>query len=509
MLERTDAPVRRARMTIVGFSCNQAYLYAIFYLAGFQNDVVLPFARAGLFVLLMWMALCFAVLFVLLRRRLHAVFRPPMLAVCAALPVVGAALRLLLAPSLPGVVVEGACWGVPAAFMLCAWGSVMGGEPIERSVPEVFIAAALGAAVCFVFAAIPVEGASLLMSLLLIGSAACCVAARRLRDTAVPVRGGDGSADAGLADDTASPTPADSHVASDAAMSAEAIRLSGRIIAGTGVFGLAAGLMETLGASTADTASSATFLLLLFIVYCLAALQLFGGRPLAGMRAILPKRNDSAAARDDGPLDGAYRLAVLLMMAGFLLTPLLVTFGLPEESVVLAGYLGISVVLMSLFLVMGRLAGRDAARTFARGFAALVAGEAVGIVCGNVIVAVPAQEALSLTIAIAGIAVLCGYLFLFTERDLRALSVVVDDVDRFDEACASIAREAGLSKREAEVLPLALRGRTSERIAQELFISKNTVDTHMRRIYAKCDVHSRQELIDLGERVERQLRGGR
>ena len=108
-------------------------------------------------------------------------------------------------------------------------------------------------------------------------------------------------------------------------------------------------------------------------------------------------------------------------------------------------------------------------------------------------------------VALAGIAVLYAYLFLFTDRDLRALSVAVERTDRFEEACRAIAADAGLSKREAELLPLALRGRTSERMAAELFISKNTVDTHMRRIYAKCGVHSRQELIDLGERVEREL----
>ena len=69
----------------------------------------------------------------------------------------------------------------------------------------------------------------------------------------------------------------------------------------------------------------------------------------------------------------------------------------------------------------------------------------------------------------------------------------------------SIATQAKLSKREREILPLALRGRTAERIASEFFISKNTVDTHLRRIYAKCDVHTRQELIDLSERVEAEL----
>ena len=55
------------------------------------------------------------------------------------------------------------------------------------------------------------------------------------------------------------------------------------------------------------------------------------------------------------------------------------------------------------------------------------------------------------------------------------------------------------------MLPLALRGRTAERIAGELCVAKSTADTHLRRIYAKTGVHSRQELIDLGERVQKSL----
>ena len=34
-------------------------------------------------------------------------------------------------------------------------------------------------------------------------------------------------------------------------------------------------------------------------------------------------------------------------------------------------------------------------------------------------------------------------------------------------------------------------------IAEKLFISSNTVKTHIRRIYEKTGVHSRDQLIDL------------
>ena len=282
----------------------------------------------------------------------------------------------------------------------------------------------------------------------------------------------------------------------------ETARLSKKIIAGTVLFGLAAGFMETFG-SDPGMASTPTVLasLLLLVLFCIASLQLLG--------VSLGKAGDPAGKTGgavDGPLDGVYRLAVLVMMAGFLFVPVLGSFGVPGEAIVLAGYLGLTFVLVSLFLVMAKITGQDAAVSFARGFAALYAGELAGIACGNGIELLePAGQVPYAVAAFAGLAALYAYLFLFTERDFRALSVIVRDADRFDDACRLIASEHGLSKREAEILPLALKGRTGERIAAEFFISKSTVDTHLRRIYVKTGTHGRQELIDLGERTSQDL----
>lgn len=62
----------------------------------------------------------------------------------------------------------------------------------------------------------------------------------------------------------------------------------------------------------------------------------------------------------------------------------------------------------------------------------------------------------------------------------------------------------GLSARELEILDLFAQGRSANWIAEHLTISKNTVRTHLRAIYSKLDVHSRQELLDLlaGNRAE-------
>ena len=61
----------------------------------------------------------------------------------------------------------------------------------------------------------------------------------------------------------------------------------------------------------------------------------------------------------------------------------------------------------------------------------------------------------------------------------------------------AFAKAHGMSEREAQILALLLRGHSTAAIRNELAIAKGTVDTYIQRIYRKCDVHSRQELMDL------------
>ncbi len=56
---------------------------------------------------------------------------------------------------------------------------------------------------------------------------------------------------------------------------------------------------------------------------------------------------------------------------------------------------------------------------------------------------------------------------------------------------------AQLTERESEIASLLLKGRTYKMIAGELFLSENTVKTHIRNIYAKYNIQSKTELIHL------------
>ncbi len=53
-----------------------------------------------------------------------------------------------------------------------------------------------------------------------------------------------------------------------------------------------------------------------------------------------------------------------------------------------------------------------------------------------------------------------------------------------------------LSEREVEVLALYALGFTQKKVAEELYITQSTAHEHIKRIYAKTGMHSRQEIID-------------
>ena len=54
-----------------------------------------------------------------------------------------------------------------------------------------------------------------------------------------------------------------------------------------------------------------------------------------------------------------------------------------------------------------------------------------------------------------------------------------------------------LSPREVEIAAFLVQGRSVPYISDELFLAKSTVETHVKHIYKKTGVHSRQELINL------------
>ena len=76
----------------------------------------------------------------------------------------------------------------------------------------------------------------------------------------------------------------------------------------------------------------------------------------------------------------------------------------------------------------------------------------------------------------------------------REVAVLGESIARrLGTRAAADAEGAGLSRRELEVMRLVAVGRTNREIAQELFLSRRTVDMHVRNILGKLGCRSRLE----------------
>ena len=65
------------------------------------------------------------------------------------------------------------------------------------------------------------------------------------------------------------------------------------------------------------------------------------------------------------------------------------------------------------------------------------------------------------------------------------------------DRCELLAKRFGLTSRETEVLMLLAQRKTVGQIERELFIANGTAKAHVRHVYQKLDIHSREELFDL------------
>lgn len=84
----------------------------------------------------------------------------------------------------------------------------------------------------------------------------------------------------------------------------------------------------------------------------------------------------------------------------------------------------------------------------------------------------------------------------------EALLDTSDIKDRISKQALILTRRYLLTAREAEVMELLVRGNTAADIANKLTISENTAKTHVKRLYAKLDVHKRRELLALFEELD-------
>jgi DNA-binding CsgD family transcriptional regulator/MFS family permease len=210
------------------------------------------------------------------------------------------------------------------------------------------------------------------------------------------------------------------------------------------------------------------------------------------------------------PLDitGAYRIALPISAAGFMLLPFVwdTLFGLTNVLMNM-GLMTVSIILWCMLATTTRQTRLSARVVFGACLALVIGARLLGKVLGLVYESHLTQSFLSLTaVALISIYLLSMVsLVLFKgqrlarghEAEDEGLRVVVWGEDRYRECCGQIAQAADFTPRETEVFLLLGQGRSIANISGSLFVSENTAKSHIRSIYRKLGVHSKQELIDL------------
>ena len=85
-------------------------------------------------------------------------------------------------------------------------------------------------------------------------------------------------------------------------------------------------------------------------------------------------------------------------------------------------------------------------------------------------------------------------LLLGMQRDKRLVASYPVVHAKIDSVIA-VSRKFGMTRREEEILRLLMEEKTSLEIADCLCLSRDTVKGHIKNIYKKAGVHSRQELL--------------
>lgn len=184
------------------------------------------------------------------------------------------------------------------------------------------------------------------------------------------------------------------------------------------------------------------------------------------------------------------------------------------DTVQLVGFV-FELLIWSFVFAVGGTHRPSSAIIVALGLGLFALGNAVGSVVGMCLGAVVTFVSINLLFAIA----LLPTFVMVGERDLDELIAFDSDGSApvsLDQALGGIiapkpARVKGgfsakldeyaklhqLTARETEALRYLAAGRGDSQIAEAMGVSYNTARTHVRNVYAKCDVHGRQQLIDV------------
>lgn len=210
-----------------------------------------------------------------------------------------------------------------------------------------------------------------------------------------------------------------------------------------------------------------------------------------------------------------YRVGLPLMVGAFLILPSLNVLSLSMSGFCLtASYTAFSVLVMLILSNMCYRYGISAVWLFGieRGIRAIFSllgrkttdfmqtlgimeGDGAFIMTAIIIVLVVAMTMILLSEQ--ELATKWGVTFL-TNGTVEADDAVIKEQE-LSNRCEDLAKGYNLSEREGKVLFLLAQKMTVGAVEKELYIANGTAKTHIRHIYRKLDIHSREELYDMLE----------
>lgn len=210
------------------------------------------------------------------------------------------------------------------------------------------------------------------------------------------------------------------------------------------------------------------------------------------------------------------RAALLLMSLGLLASGTISVLGISStflpNCMFLMGYACFDLLIWALIIMLGYQSGTSLLLLICVVYAVdqfgILVGTAVGLVTGG--------SSLTVSFIVLGSVLLLLTLgfssgknavkemlnkyeigFASTEQGALENEGIIASSGGYQNRISEMAAQFFLTSREMDVLSLLIAGRNGPYISEHLFVSENTVKSHIRHIYTKLNVHNRQELLDL------------
>lgn len=214
-----------------------------------------------------------------------------------------------------------------------------------------------------------------------------------------------------------------------------------------------------------------------------------------------------------------YRIGFSILGVGCLLYAIAGTnAGLQLLSVLvqLTFYVYTDAILWSLGSYLIKSCSQPAIWVAACPSASLLVGRCIGGISGNALACAtfPGQTVFSNNPAEAAAAI-AAFAFTFLALQLSSGENVrtgwgfikpIEDGEapsKLEQTCLLLAEDFHLTQRERDVLLLIASGKSRSEAAAELYVTTNTVKTHLRNVYTKLGTHSREELMQFIEHQQR------